>query len=218
MIDPGNGVGTHWGLKALSRNKHLLCCNTEWLLPRSGVSHCFIGNKMVDLRVSRIIGKVFLWLLLTRFKTQCRIIVTAVYRNKWIVLTEMISNGPHNTNQPHESAKLWMAESRKTFPRQNCRHYWLLQMTNKIKYLFALTDKGIEFVFTSFLYINLVIMFLFVLEVRLHSFGQIHFQCSFPFLLTRLILNAFWTHSERILQRPGLHLRIWLIIAVLDTT
>ena len=99
-------------------------------------------------------------------------------------------NGPHNTYEPYESAKPWMAESRKTFPRQNCRHYWLLQMTNKIKHLFALTDKGIEFVFTSFLYINLVIMFLFVLEVRLHSFGQIHF-CSFPFHPWR---DSFWIH------------------------
>ena len=131
--------------------------------------------------------------------------MTAVDRNMWKVLTEMISNSPHNTNQAHESAKPWIAELRKTFPCQNCRHYWLLQMTNKIKYLFALTDKGIEFVFSSFLYINLVIMFLFVLEVRLHSIGQIHFclnafcslDCRGPGSIWGLIDHCSFGHSLR---------------------
>lgn len=41
--------------------------------------------------------------------------------------------------------------------------------TVKVKVcFFVFTDNGIEFIFSIFLYINLVIMFLFVLEVSLY--------------------------------------------------
>ena len=55
--------------------------------------------------------------------------------------------------------------------RPSMRAYFAVKMDITIKTvtknnIFYFTDNGIEFVFTIFLCINLVIMFLFVLEVR----------------------------------------------------
>lgn len=78
--------------------------------------------------------------------------------------------------------------------------YIIVYTTNSIKYSFALTDKGIEFIFTSFLYINLVIMFLFVLEVRLHLFSEIR-VCRFPFFYD--VTNSECSlQFELLIERP----------------